>query len=413
MKKIITQRLTSLVCIGILLSVSAWAQLNIGQYEDEAPFRTWNTFGISTASASGMGETQYALVADSSASLVNPARLTALPGFSFTLHGSFTAASFDKYSIVNTGVLITQGNSAMGIYGIDFAGLTLAYKRWALGITIGLLENYDRPSQNPDYQYEGEVLYLLDFEQTGYLRNYNLSIARKIGSWLSLGAGVNYVSGSMEKSIVENMYYSGVTISDIKNHEFQGFYVNGGIVADVAEKLTIAAVFRTPYTKKADSENKLRYDSSRGNTDIRLEVSAENSYRQPFVLGAGVDYRFSPKLRMASDVTYFNWSSYSVSYFTEEIKREFRNTLKISGGLEYTGSLRLFKQNIRVPLRAGMIYDPQPVKIPRTHYVYYTLGVGIHWQRLHLDAGAMLGSEKGSGGSLYGRKFSFSLSYYL
>jgi hypothetical protein len=413
MKRIINHQLASFLCFGFLLSVPAWAQLNIGQYEDEAPFRTWNAFGIPAASAVGMGEVQFALVADSSASIVNPARLTALPKFSFTLHGSFTSASFDKYSIVNTGVLITQGNSAMGVYGIDFAGITLVYKGWAMGISIGLLENYDRPSQNPDYQYESEVLYLLDFEQTGFLRNYNVSIARKFGRWLSFGLGMNYVSGSMEKTIVENMYYSGVTISDTKNHDFNGFYVNGGLAADIFDKLTVAAVFRTPYTKNADSESKLRYDSPPGNTDIRIEAAAKNRYEQPLVLGVGVDYRFSPQLRVASDVSFFNWSSYSITYFDEEIKREFKNIVKVSGGFEYASSLRLFQQDVRIPLRVGLSYDPQPVKVPSTHYVYYTLGVGMHWQRLHLDAGAMFGKEKGSGGDLYGRKFSLSLSYFL
>ena len=413
MKKITTLWLFSVLFIGILLSVPALAQLHIGQYEDEAPFRTWNIFGIATAAAAGMGETQYATVADSSASLINPARLTGLPKFSFTLHGSITSASFDRYSIVNTGVLITQGNSAMGLYGIDFVGTTVTFKGWGVGFSIGLLENYDRPSQNPDYQYGGELLYLLELEQTGFLRNYNLSIARNIGQRLSLGIGLNYVYGSMEETIVENLYYNGVTISDRKKHDLKGFYLNGGLVAEVAQKLTIAAVFRTPYTKEADSTNEVRYESPRGNTDIRLESSAESLYKQPFVCGIGVDYRPAPRIRLASDVTYFNWSAYSVSYFEEEMKREFTNTVKVSGGVEYMGSLRLFQRDIQIPLRVGVSYDPQPIKIPKTHYIYYTVGLGLYWQRLHLDAGAMFGNENGSGRNLYGRKFAFSLSYYL
>jgi len=343
MKKISYHLQVFFLFVFVLSSIPAKAQLIIGQYEDEAPFRTWNTFGIQSASAVGMGEAQFALVADSSASVINPARLTA----------------------------------------------------------------------NPDYEYGGELLYLLEFAQSGLLRNYNISLARKIGQWFSFGIGVNYVAGSMEKTIVENSYYNGVTISDRKKHDFTGFYVNGGLTADVNEKLTIAAVFRTPYTKKADSESMLRYDSPQGNTDIRHEAAAKNGYKQPLVLGVGVDYRFSPQLRVASDVSYFNWSSYSVTYFGEEIKREFKDIVKVSGGIEYVGSFRLFHQDFQVPLRVGLSYDPQPVKEPSSHYFYYTFGVGVHWQGLHLDAGAMFGNEKGSGSDLYGRKLLITLNYFL
>ena len=413
MKKLTYHQLASFLCFFALLSTPALAQLTIGQYEDEAPFRTWNTFGISSASAVGIGETQFAIVADASAAVVNPARLTALSPFSITLNGSYTTSSFDKYAVVNTGVLITEGNSSIGLYAIDFAGVTLNYKEWALGISIGLLENYDRPSQNPDYVEGGNVLYSIEFLQSGFLRNFNISIAREFGGWFSFGLGVNYVYGSMEKEIVENMYYSGVTISDRKTHDFKGIYVNGGFAADISDKLTVAAVFRTPYTKSADSESKLRYDSPPGNTEIRIEAAAENKYEQPLVFGAGIDYRLTPKLRVASDVSFFNWSSYSVTYFDEELKREFKNIIKVSGGLEYVGSIRLFQQDFQVPIRAGLSYDPQPVKEPNTQYTYYTLGFGFYWKGLRLDAGAMFGSEKGSGRNLYGRKFSICLSYFL
>lgn len=413
MKKTSYHFLAFFLFVFVLFSIPVKAQLTIGQYEDEAPFRTWNTFGIPTASAVGMGETQFALVADSSATIINPARLISLPKFSFSLNGSYTVASLDKYAIVNTGVLISEGNSAMGVYALDFAGATFVIKGWAVGISIGLLENYDRPSQKSDYVLGGEVLYLFEFKQTGHLRNYNLSLAREFGDWISFGIGVNYVVGSMEKTVVENMYYSGVTISDRKKHEFKGFYVNGGLAADVDEKLTIAAVFRTPYTKKADSESNLRYDSPQGNTDIRIDATAKNKYKQPLVLGIGVDYRFSPQLRVASDVSYFHWSSYSVTYFGEEIKREFKNIIKVSGGFEYMGSFRLFQQDIRMPIRVGLSYDPQPVQEPSSHYMYYTLGFGLYWQRLQLDAGAMFGNEKGSGRDLYGRKIAITLSYFL
>lgn len=396
-----------------LIPVPVQAQLTIGQYEDEAPFRTWNTFGIPTAAATAMGETQFAIVADASAAVINPARLTSIPRFSCSLNGSYTAASLDKYGVVNTGVLFTEGNSAMGLYALDFAGITFHLGGWSFGIDVGLFENYDRPSQSPDYVWDGELQYRFQYEQSGHLRNYNVALAREWAGWLSFGIGLNYVAGSMERSVVENMFYNGVTISDQKKHDFTGFYVNAGMAAEVNEKLTLAAVFRTPYTKQADSESRLRYDSTQANMDIRIDAEAGSSFAQPLVLGAGVDYRFSPKIRAAADLSYFRWSSYSVTYFEESIQREFKDIVKIAAGMEYAGSFRLFGEDFRMPLRAGVSYDPQPIERPGVRYFYFSVGIGLHWQRLRLDAGAMFGKEKGSGGDLYGRKLAVTVGYHL
>jgi hypothetical protein len=404
------------VFLGLFLLLAlppVWAQLTIGQYEDEAPFRTWNTFGIQTAPALGRGGAQFAVASDVSATVVNPALLPFLSKVSFTVNGLYQTASLYRYSIVNTGVLYSTGNSSIGIYAADFLGFSVTLKGWALGLSVGLTESYDRPHQNPVYEYQDQVLYSIDFMQDGLLRNYNLSLAKKFGGWLSVGIGANYVSGSMEKRIVEDYFYNGVTISDEKSHDFNGFYINGGVVVEAAKKLTLAVVFRTPYTKEADSQSLLRYNSSLGNTEINVEASARNSYKQPLVLGAGMNYDFSDALGVAVDVSYFNWSTYAVEYFEEELDRDFRNIIKIGGGLEYLGAVHLFQQDFEVPLRVGVSFDPQPMKSPSSSYFYFTLGLGIRWKGLRLDAGAMLGAERGSGDDLMGRKFSVSLSYFL
>jgi hypothetical protein len=77
------------------------------------------------------------------------------------------------------------------------------------------------------------------------------------------------------------------------------------------------------------------------------------------------------------------------------------------------GSIRLFRENFQVPVRVGINYDPQPVNQPKIHYTYYSLGFGVYWKGLHLDAGMVIGTEKGSGYDLYGNKFSISLSAFL
>ncbi len=389
------------------------AQLVIGQYEDEAPFRSWNTFGIQTAPASGRGGAHFAVISDASATVINPALLPSFSKASFTVSGVYTTASLYRYSIVNTGVLYSQGNSSMGILAADFLGFSVTLRGWALGFSVGLLENYDRPHLNPAYEFQGQILYDIDVQQDGFIRNYNLSLAKKFGGWLSVGIGANYVSGRMGKKIVENYFYDEISIRDEKSHDLDGFYINGGVVIEATESLTLAAVVRTPYTKKADSRSLLSYDSPQGNTKIDLEVSARNTYKQPLVVGAGMNYKISRTLAVALDISYFDWSKYAVTYYEEELDREFKNVVKVGGGIEYRGKIHLFQQDFDLPLRAGLSYDPQPMKYPSSYYLYITFGAGIRWKGLQLDAGAMLGAEKGSGDDLYGRTFTLTLSYIL
>jgi hypothetical protein len=408
------------VCAAVVfwgLLFSLWtpvrAQLTIGQYEDEAPFRSWNTFGIQTAPALGRGGAQFAVASDASAAVVNPALLPSLPSISFTLSGSYAEASFYRYSLVNTGVLYSSGNSSIGLYAADFLGFSASLKGWAIGLSVGLFETYDRPHQNPSYEFQDQILYSIDFRQDGILRNYNLSLARKLGRWLSVGIGANYVSGSMEKTMVEDYFYDDITISDEKSHDFNGFYVNGGVVIEAVKKLTVALVFRTAFTKEADSYSLLRYDSPLGETQINLEASDRSAYRQPLVIGAGMNYGISKALAAAFDVSFFNWSTYRAEYFGEERNREFKNIIKAGGGIEYLGKVHLFGHDLGLPLRAGVSLDPQPMKSPRSSYLYFTFGVGLRWKGFRLDTGAMFGTEWGSGDDLSGRKFSLSLSYLL
>jgi long-subunit fatty acid transport protein len=76
-------------------------------------------------------------------------------------------------------------------------------------------------------------------------------------------------------------------------------------------------------------------------------------------------------------------------------------------------SVDIFGQKISIPLRAGLSFDPQPMKEPGSSYFYYSLGTGFHWEKFHLDAGLLFGQEKGSGDSLSGQKAVLSLTLEL
>ena len=392
---------------------TSWPQMVLGQYEDEAPLRTWNTFGITTAASLGMGETQFTLGSDCTVSLTNPALLTRLPRITFTVNSSFNTAQLYRYSIVNTGPLYARENLSLGLYAFDFAGASIRLKNWTLALSIALVESYDRPLADDVYDPSGRVLYRLRVDQEGNLKNINFSIARKVFGGLSIGIGLNYAYGLLQRDINEQWITSSIAITDSKSHKFKGFYINGGFVWELTDKIDVAAVFRTPYVKKSDSESLLRYLSTGGDTDIIIKASSRDEYKQPFVAGIGVSYKFSPKFRAASDFTFHNWSKYKVNYFEEELERNLKDIIKVGAGIEHSSSRRIFGQEVNIPLRAGLIYDPQPMKEPNSSYFYISLGTGVHWRKFLLDGGVLLGKESGSGNSLSASKVALSLSFRL
>ncbi|NIO49934.1 MAG: hypothetical protein GTN73_10965 [Candidatus Aminicenantes bacterium] len=392
---------------------TSWSQMVLGQYEDEAPLRTWNTLGITTARSLGMGETQFTLGSDCAVSLSNPALLTRLPKITLTVNSSFNIAQLYRYSILNTGPLYTRENLSVGVYALDFAGASIRFKNWTLALSVGLIESYDRPRVENEYNPSGSVLYRLRMDQEGSLKNVNFSIARKLFGGLSAGIGLNYAYGLLQKDISEEWITSSITITDSKSHKFKGFYVNGGLLWELAGKIDVAAAFRTPYVKKSDSDSLLRYLSPGGDTDIIIEATSRDEYKQPFVAGIGVSYKFSSKFRATSDFAFYNWSKYKVSYFEEELERNLKDIIKVGAGIEHSNSRRIFGQEVNIPLRAGLIYDPQPMKEPDSSYFYICLGTGIHWRKFLFDGAVILGKESGSGNSLTASKIALSFSFRL
>ncbi len=391
----------------------ARAQLVLGQYEEEAPFRTWNTFAPASASSIGRGGTCFTLASDSSASLSNPALLLLLPRWTATVNGSLHYASFFKYSLVNTGVLGSDGNLSLSLYALDYSGVSLHLGKWAFAVTVGINELYNRPSALADYSYGGTVLYSLSLTQEGVLRNLNLSAAHSFNDWLSAGLGINFSLGDLEREMVEQWTQTGISITDRKTRDLKEFYLNGGLLVNLGDRIRLAAVFRTPSPRQSKNSSFLEYSAPAGNTDIRIEASSEDKVKQPLVLGLGASCKILTNLKAALDLSYYGWSRYSVGYFGETLERNFRDVLKAGGGMEFQSTFNVFGQRFDFPVRLGFVYDPQPMKDLRSSYASITFGGGVAWRNFRLDFGALAGWESGSGNDLAARKVSVSLTFQL
>jgi len=388
-------------------------QLVLGQYEDEAPLQTWNTFGISTAAALSRGGTSFTLSDGSAVSFSNPALLVKLPKFTLSFSGSYRTTALNKYCIVNTGAFYSPQNSTIGLYSGDFAGISFNIRGWAFSLSVGLPENYSRPDVSWDFEFGGQLYYSIKFNQSGTLFNYNFSLAKKLTNGIALGLGLNLIQGKFEKHVEEKWIQADQTISDDKAFDFSGFFINGGIVFDISENFTVAAVFRSPYKKNADSESLYRFIDSSIGTDIQIDSSESSIYYQPLLIGLGLQAKILQSLTIAADASFFNWSNYEVNYFGETLRRDFKDVIRLNAGLEYSNEYPLFNTILDVPLRLGVIYDPQPMKNPNSYYFCYTLGTGIHFRNIHLDVGYISGKEYGSGFDLAFQRIFLTFNYTI
>jgi len=396
--------------ILIALPVTSAAQLVIGQYEDEAPLRSWNSFGLATASSVGRGETILALAEDCSAALSNPALLAGLPKFTLSLSGSYSRSTLFRYSIINTGVLISDKNPGIGLFALDFGGLSFRLKGWTFALTAVLSEVYDRPRAYAQIDYQGVTYSAIQFEQSGFLRTVNVAVAREIGRGLKAGIGFNFIRGELHRKVEDEDFENDITISHQVSQSFSGFYVNGGLIASITDRLDLALAFRTAHDKKSRDQSALRYQAPRGGTDILISGASDDIYHLPWAAGLGARYELSPKFCLLGDLTYFQWSGYRVTYFGESEERDFGPTFKAAVGGEYTVPVRLFKKEIFLPLRFGLAYDRQPMRAPRSAYTVCTLGTGVHWRTFGLDIGGLIGRESGSGRRLEVMRVCLSLS---
>ena len=349
----------------------------------------------------------------------NPALLTSLSKFELSVNGSYYATELFKYGPVNTGLFTTEGNIELGQAKPDFAGVAFRLDGWSFALSFSQAESFDRPTASYEESYANSTYhYLLRFTQTGWMRTFNASLARRIGSRISVGIGLNYLSGRLDRELLEQQTPVGYTLQDKKTQTLDGFYVQGGLVAEISDAFKTAVVLRSPYSARAKNSSSVRYTyrymyTSSADTDIDLTASSEDTASQPLILGFGMSYRLLPEWILAVDASYFAWSKYTLDYFGERQTREFRDIVRLSAGAEYGTTTRIFGASVQVPFRIGLIYDPQPMKDPRSAYICFTFGNGFHWRRLSLDLGALLGRESGSGNRLAVKRFAVSLGFSL
>ena len=386
-------------------------QFDPGQYTDEAPFRTWNSFPYAGAAAAGRGQTVFAWTTDASSTAANPALLLTLPKATVSLGGSFQWATAMRFGPVNSGLLRASSPIGGSSFTGDHAVVSLRAGRFAFAAGVFLSELYDRPGAEVYDDDSQNRLFTIRFTQTGLQRTFHLAAAFQLSPRLGLGAGVNAATGRLTMELMEDIRFLGFNFTTTKSSSLKGFSINGGVFWDVSPAVRAALTFRSPFTLEAGTETIDRYAAPEIGTEIIIRGESADSFKRPLAVGAGLSIRHSDRFRTALDVAWTRWSSYEAVWLGDAPVRDFRDTVRVSAGGEFLSTIRIFRKIVEAPFRFGLIYDPQPPARPRSAYWGIAAGAGLAIDGFRIDLGGLIGTAQDAGDRLTSARISLSCGY--
>ena len=442
--------------LGFILSILLIPGLLKAQYaEDVLRFSTFN-MGIGARSA-GMGNTSVGLADDFSALFTNPAGLASLRSFEFsaglsnvgysndaTFFGTMYNASNRVTNLNNLGLVYPVPTSrgslsfAFGFARVANYSTSASFKGFNPGssivesltpdVNLNSMSDYDRkslldnnipfqvflsdtlggrlyPNVTDSVQQEGSVV------EGGGLNSWSFGGAIEIAKGLTLGVGVNILSGSYSydrlytETDSRNIYHYGPPF------DFSKFTYQSTITSDISGYNVLIGlmyrkqgVYKIGFTVKTPTY----YDISEDFADIgnswfdngdhyQITSPGSTSYKvkTPLVLSGGASVQASDWLLLAGDAEYIDWTQMEFTNDNPDLMDEnriirdvFRATTNLRGGAEVS----LLNQGIR--LRGGIVYNPSPYKGDPTSrdQVYYTAGIGVTVdQNVFLNASMALG----------------------
>jgi long-subunit fatty acid transport protein len=442
--------------LGVMLSVLFIPRLSHAQYaEDALRFSTFN-MGIG-ARSTGMGNTSIGIADDFSALFTNPAGLASLRSFEFSVGLSNVGYNNDATffgTLNNTNNRVTNLNNLGLVYpvptsrgSLSFAfgfarvanySTSATFKGFNPGSSIvesltpdvnlnsmsaadrkSLLDNNIPfqiflsdtlggrlyPNVTDSVQQEGNVL------EGGGLNSWSFGGAIEIAKGLTLGVGINILSGSYTydrlytETDARNIYHYGppfdfsrFTYQSTIKSDISGYNVLIGLIYRKQGVYKLGFTVRTPSYYDISEDFADVGDSWFDNGDhyqLRNPGSTKYNVKTPLVLSGGASVQASDWLLLAGDAEYIDWTQMEFTNDNPDLADEnrvirdvFRATTNLRGGAEVS----LLNQGIR--LRGGMVYNPSPYKgDPSSRdQVYYTAGIGATVdENVFLNASLTLG----------------------
>ncbi|WP_158623273.1 OmpP1/FadL family transporter [Corallococcus sp. CA053C] len=340
-----------------------------------------------TARATGMTSAMTAHVHDASSVAFNPAGLAGLDTFELLVGGA---------AVVPVANLTAQGSTTAEAtkFGVSPPPHLFVAYPFMKGFTagVGVYSPYGAALEWPE-TFSGR--FVATYSQMATF-NINPTLAYAPTEWLRVGAGLDVLYGMLKirQSIplsAEAEAGATITGTDVA----LGF--NAGVQADlVKDRLSAGLTYRSATTLgfKGDAEF----------TDVPEPLQAAFakqgvtvSMPMPQSVGLGLSYTPTPRLLLAVDATWWNWSrlqkldlDFENTAFSTSQPKNWHNRWQFSLGGEYAVTPAL-------TVRAGAGYDPTPVpdetltpELPDSNRIQGALGLTYGFGHLSLSGGYQL-----------------------
>ena len=341
-----------------------------------------------SARAMAMGGAFTGLANDASAAYFNPAGMTQLSGWNFSL-GTTVISPFASFRGVYPATteydLQKQTFTPINVYAVGQITDNL-FVGFSVNNPFGLGTRWDD-------DWIGRYLAVDTELKTFY---YGLNLAYKINDVFSIAAGVNYAYGDV--TIMKYVPLPDPLAGDFKlslEGDDTAFSYNVSLFVKPSDAISFGLSFRssTPFNFEGTATSE-EYPTQLEGRLPSGSISA--SFTAPMNIQAGLAWHANEKLTVTADYQYVGWSSYDkmevkfADGTTSTAVRDYQNSWIARLGGEY-------ELNNAFKLRAGFLYDKNPVKdelvepsLPDADRMGFNVGFGYMFtEKFGMDLGYM------------------------
>ena len=186
---------------------------------------------------------------------------------------------------------------------------------------------------------------------------YTPTVAYRVSDRLSIGAGLNIVTGTVQLQQEENVINTDTKVAiDMNAKAAYGF--NVGVLYKISPELSAGVSYRS--SVKLNAAGNVSFTPQIPVVNV-IDDDVTSSLTLPATGFAGLAYKASPNLTVEADYQYVGWSSYkdlTIDFKNDPTKdvsepKNYSDTYIIRIGGEYTMDA--------LKIRAGYLYDHSPV----------------------------------------------------
>jgi long-subunit fatty acid transport protein len=364
----------------------------------------------SGARAAGMANAFIAVSDDGTAASWNPAGLAQLrrPEASVVVDTIARAFDFSGFLTPDNRARYGDRHSRVTTSGLDFVSLAVPFDLAGKPVTFqgGWRRLYElRAEIQADFTREpvlpdgpASLRLQQDNDVRGNIDLWSLSAAARLSQRVSAGLSVDLWRGDWTGSELRVQQVVGQPAAEFRTRQqrsrMSGANVSAGLLLSYARG-QVGLVYHAPFDSRFDEQ--AQELGPRGGSGL-LTTSDGTRLAFGHSLGLGGALRVRPRLTLALDFTWDQWSAAElrgypgtaqpVSFFDQRPRAltSTRDTLSLNLGAEWL----LTRPSYVVPLRAGLAYEPQggmdPILRDPLDYVMLAAGAGFNTNRFKFDA---------------------------